>query len=394
MRGMNRPFRAAAATLLVILASLSPVVALAQQPSDLGPLTAAPWLLVELGGVAMPADAGITATFAEDGSLSGSAGCNDYNATYSVNGGSMTVGALAATLKGCGGAVNARETDYLSALQAVATWVVSDGRLTLTSADGTTLVYAGPQGIEGAWTLLTIGTAPLPSTIRATAVFAADGTLTGNGGCNDYNGTYTVGGDSLTVSALSTTRKACDLATSGIERLFLDGLQSATSFLVAGSQLTIRGVDGSILVLWSSAAGPSPSAAPLPTIEPLPSGGPVPSALPPSAGSIVGTWQMVQFGGTALPAGILNVTVTFGSDGTVTGNGGCNDFSGTYTLNGTKLALAVLPTTQKTCDTTTAAMEQGLMQILPYVDSATLANGQLTLGSSVVGFEVVFAPAS
>ena len=77
----------------------------------------------------------------------------------------------------------------------------------------------------------------------------------------------------------------------------------------------------------------------------------------------------------------------------MTGSGGCSDYAGTYTLTGTALKLAVLPTTQKTCDPTTSAMEQGIVSVLPYVDSATIADGKLTLTSSTVGFSIVFQPA-
>jgi heat shock protein HslJ len=37
----------------------------------------------------------------------------------------------------------------------------------------------------------------------------ADGKVSGSAGCNDYNGTYTAQGTSLSFSPLRTTRKAC-----------------------------------------------------------------------------------------------------------------------------------------------------------------------------------------
>jgi heat shock protein HslJ len=394
MRAMKRPTRAALAALLVIVASLTSGGALAQSPTDLGPLTAAPWQLTQMNGSAVPANAGITAAFTEDGHLSGSAGCNDYNATYSVDAsGGMSVGPIAETRKACADDINARERGYLDALQATSTWAIRSGTLTLTNPQGNVLSYVGPKGIEGSWTLLSIGGAQVPSTITATADFGSDGTVNGNGGCNDYNATYTAeGADGLTVSGLSATRKACDLSTSGIEALFLDGLQAATNFSIANDQLTIRTASGD-LVFAAGATLPTPSGAPLPTIEPLPSGGPVPSMVPPGAGSIVGTWQLIEMAGQAIPPSVISVIVTFSADGKVTGNGGCNDFGGTYTLEGTKIALAMAPTTTKTCDATRSAMEQGVMAILPYVDDATVADGQLTLASSGMGFSVVFAPA-
>src|SRR5437764_302237 len=46
--------------------------------------------------------------------------------------------------------------------------------------------------------------------LQITITFAPDGTLSGFGGCNDYSGSYTVSGQSLTIgSNLISTQKAC-----------------------------------------------------------------------------------------------------------------------------------------------------------------------------------------
>ena len=52
------------------------------------------------------------------------------------------------------------------------------------------------------------GTENVPTEEEITAIFQA-GQLTGNGGCNDYFSTYTVAGDQLSITTVSSTLKLC-----------------------------------------------------------------------------------------------------------------------------------------------------------------------------------------
>ena len=54
---------------------------------------------------------------------------------------------------------------------------------------------------------------PVPEAISASATFA-DATVSGNAGCNDYTGSYTVDGEKLTIGPLAATKKACGPAES------------------------------------------------------------------------------------------------------------------------------------------------------------------------------------
>ena len=71
------------------------------------------------------------------------------------------------------------------------------------------LVYGpGLTGVEGAWTATGVnnGKGAVTTTTlteQITAVFGPDGGLAGSGGCNDYNATYTVSGDALTLGPVS-----------------------------------------------------------------------------------------------------------------------------------------------------------------------------------------------
>jgi len=84
----------------------------------------------------------ITATFDEDGALSGSAGCNNYNASYTTDGDAIEIDPPSSTKMACPepeGVVD-QEAAYLAALPTAVGFRVSGGMLELLSAEGTAVV--------------------------------------------------------------------------------------------------------------------------------------------------------------------------------------------------------------------------------------------------------------
>lgn len=81
----------------------------------------------------------ITATFAEGGKLTGSAGCNRYTASFTANQGRMKIDAPASTRKHCDEpeGVMEQEAAYLAVLPSAVEYRVDGGSLSLLSADGT-----------------------------------------------------------------------------------------------------------------------------------------------------------------------------------------------------------------------------------------------------------------
>jgi heat shock protein HslJ len=120
-------------------------------------LEAAPWTLtafiedkvVEEMPVPLPmptdrlADTEITATF-EDGTVSGTAGCNTYSAAYAVDGSFLRLETLAATEIACTAPAGIMEQEqrYLHFLRDVVTYRVHDNQLWLETGDGRALVFA------------------------------------------------------------------------------------------------------------------------------------------------------------------------------------------------------------------------------------------------------------
>ncbi len=78
----------------------------------------------------------------EDGQLQGSAGCNNYIATYTPQDGALTISPPGSTRQYCAepAGVMEQETLYLNALANVVAWQIDAGQLTLSTADGQQLV--------------------------------------------------------------------------------------------------------------------------------------------------------------------------------------------------------------------------------------------------------------
>jgi heat shock protein HslJ len=78
----------------------------------------------------------ITATFDEDGNVSGSAGCNSFTGTYTVDGDTIDVGPLASTKKACADDVMTQEAAFLTAMDNATTLTIDGDRLELRDDDG------------------------------------------------------------------------------------------------------------------------------------------------------------------------------------------------------------------------------------------------------------------
>jgi len=84
----------------------------------------------------------ITAVFSAT-DVSGSGGCNSYSAPYTVNGGTITIGAITATQITCTSDVNTAESAYFNALEHSGTFTATTAKLKLGSTDTSVrLVYA------------------------------------------------------------------------------------------------------------------------------------------------------------------------------------------------------------------------------------------------------------
>jgi heat shock protein HslJ len=92
--------------------------------------------------VSLVADTTITANFTEDGQLNGSAGCNNFMTSYTLDGQNITIQPAATTRKMCPGeGVMEQEAQFLAALTTAATWSISGNELELRTADGALVAH-------------------------------------------------------------------------------------------------------------------------------------------------------------------------------------------------------------------------------------------------------------
>lgn len=234
-------------------------------PSESGPeIETGSWQLEGLraeGGEMEPplSETTIDIRFAE-GELNGSAGCNRYFGSYTLEGDDgLTVSSqIGSTQMACPPPIAEQEQLYLSLLRQVALWNLETGSLVLRHEDGRALLAFGPDepaSVEGfAWRATGInngkgGVVSTANTPLSTALFV-DGTVTGSGGCNNFNATYELSGDEISIGPAAATRKNCP-EPEGImdqEQQYFAALGRATQVILSPARLDLRDEDGSLQV--------------------------------------------------------------------------------------------------------------------------------------------------
>ncbi len=92
------------------------------------------------GVISLAGGTKITAVFHEDGSLTGTAGCNSYNTTYTIDGNNIAIAeTIATTNMACAEDVMQQEQAYLAALPQAATYTIRGDKLELRDANGSLL---------------------------------------------------------------------------------------------------------------------------------------------------------------------------------------------------------------------------------------------------------------
>jgi heat shock protein HslJ len=102
------------------------------------------WKLVSYGSASSqtPAVTGVDTTieFKSDGSMNGNVGCNGFGGDYKVDGDTVTFGPVMSTMMFCNGPVGDQEMRTLVVLKDSAKFVLNGNKLTITSADGKSVI--------------------------------------------------------------------------------------------------------------------------------------------------------------------------------------------------------------------------------------------------------------
>jgi len=373
------------ALVLILLAACSSPPSPTLPPATATPLSATPeptefkevdvsllydtfWVLVAYGDPSNPTivEQGLKVSleFSIENQVSGFAGCNNFTGTYEASSdGSLSIGPLATTRMACSQAMDI-ENAYLSALQNLQSFGFSpEGRLEILYLDSTgieqKLVYINGKTTltDNVWVLLSYGDPKSPESVPAnniiTAIFTADGYLTGFGGCNEYSTEYTLQDDQLTFGPVASTRMACP-AGMDAEQTYLDALSTAQTYEIVGRTLNISyNLDAGELKFTSTN---------LPLEHTM--------------------WTLTAVDGQPLPAETqITAMLTPGDaagSGIIGGSSGCNSYTTGYTLDGSSITFSPVLTTLMECPTGMEA-EQSYLHALETAQSYEVLADHLLL---------------
>ena len=207
---------------------------------------------------------------------------------------------------------------------------------------------------NSSWVLAQIGDQPIDSgagaTLQLNLVQAG-----GFGGCNQFSTTYTTDGTAtLSFGPIASTRMACEGSGSATETAYFAALGTVTRYVLQGDQLQLSG-EGDAVTLTLGRAAPA---------------------------SVEGPWTVISVnngqGAVTSVAGV-SASLSFLPDGQIEGFGGCNNFSGSYSLDGESIAIGPLMATQMACEEPAGSFESQLLLALDAAASWSVIGNVLEL---------------
>jgi heat shock protein HslJ len=254
MRGRSVRIERPAVALALVAAVALGACAEAPPPAAPGGLEGTTWVVDRdsVLGVDPSAPAGARATIRfEGGEVGGSAFCNHYGGTYRLEGDRLQIRIEMMTEIACDEPLMAMDATFFDLLEAVETFELGDGALTLIGPDRRLGFSAEPSAelVGTRWSVegLVDGDA-VSSTVPGTAAFillAIDGTVTGDASCNRFSGTYERSGERLTFGAIAATEMACtEPGVMEQEAAVLDALSRTAGFAIEGPTLTLLDAEG------------------------------------------------------------------------------------------------------------------------------------------------------
>ena len=124
-------------------------------------------------------------------------------------------------------------------------------------ADATTSSSAEPEApakpaiLETIWTATSInGTPPLPRS-NATLSISSDLRAGGSGSCNSWFAQAQLDGDKLSFATIGATQKGCTQSVNLQEQAYFAALAATATWQVSGDTLTLYGVDGKPLMVFT-----------------------------------------------------------------------------------------------------------------------------------------------
>lgn len=217
------------------------------------PLAGTNWVLSTINGQLPLAGSTITLNFGEDGTVSGTDGCNRFTTGYTASRSTISFEPAASTMMACPPAVAAQASDFMAALEAANRYQLRSGQLIL--LDGTTVLatfVASKADLAGTTWLVTGYNngreAVVSPLLGADIIVNIDDAnlISGNAGCNDFFATVQASeSGSIVIDNIGATRRLCSTPSGVMEQEaeFFAALESAATFTIDGDFIELR--DGS-----------------------------------------------------------------------------------------------------------------------------------------------------
>jgi heat shock protein HslJ len=194
-----------------------------------------------------------------DGKVAGNAGANRFFGGCEVDGSSIRISATGSTMMMGTPEVMAQENQFLKLLQDSVDYLIVGEELRLRNGDGKvvlTLVPAIEPGLTSkVWMATGVnngkgGVVSILTGTEITATFDADGTLSGNAGCNNYSGRYETEDVTLKLGPIGQTRKISNKPEGIMEQEanYLQTLERVSKYRIDGKSLELRSESGSLQV--------------------------------------------------------------------------------------------------------------------------------------------------
>jgi heat shock protein HslJ len=223
------------------------------------------------------------------------------------------------------------------------------------------------------WYLVTFhesGTAePVINGTTLTAFLGENGLISGSAGCNGYSAAYSGGPDSLTVGSPISTEMYCE-SPQGImtqETRYLSVIPSSASYTVQENSLELADANGTTILTYT--------------------------AIPPE---LMTTWRIITFGTaegqTWTPGTLTTITLRFNPDGTISGNAGCNDYTGKFQINGAdSLVMGTTGMTKMFCGIGgVMELEEAYVKMLQQMKHFSISDNKLLLSDSTGTMRMMF----
>jgi heat shock protein HslJ len=225
-------------------------------------LTESDWQLVSLNDKPVTEDTMAVLAFGEASNVLGSTGCNLFSGTFAIGSGSvLNFQPNVTTSFECPEPYLAQESAMLLVLSSSSNYTIEGEELKITNPDGErrgTFVKMEPLVLEGTnWTLdaFNDGQGAFVNVMdgtQITASFSSENEMSGNGGCNQYNTTYQVDGEKISIGPIISTQMACSDPEGVMEQegKYLQALGVADTFRNFGIALIFFDAEGQILASY------------------------------------------------------------------------------------------------------------------------------------------------